>query len=953
MVAVYLWNLSAGHDHLRVETLKQAGQRAVQLADAKAGEMQLLLGGADLLLREFRDHYALGKTPAVFATVRAGMTAFPKGAIVHFSVVNAQGYIEFSTLDLPAPVYVGDRDYFKFHAASSTDRLYINKPFEGRTTHGWVALLTRPIFKAGRFAGVAVMSLAPGYVAQSLAQQVMAADDVVGVTFEDGTYLARSRDLAQALGRQWAGDRPPLPSGAPVRDGAGLRSVADERPRLYGWRHLTGYPLKLYVGLDERTVLAPADQEIRRSIRRNAVALPLLSLLVLAVSGLLFRSARQQERLIAGQALLKATFESTADGILIVGGDRRILTFNHRFRELWGLPDALVRTASDRELLAQVSNQLESPHEFLRTVEALYETDEQRLDIVRFADGRAFERHTRTAQLDDQRARLWSFRDVTQRWRAEQALRRSETRARGIFEGARDGILLADTQSHRFVDANPAVCALLGYTKDELLARGVTDIHPGAELPRVLATFERQARGEIVIAEDIPVLRRDGSVFYADISVAAIQLDGRDCMAGFFRDITERRRADEELERHRHQLEAMVERRTHQLADAKEAAEAANLAKSAFLANMSHEIRTPLNAITGLTDLMKRDGATPQQSDRLTKIATAGRHLLEVINAVLDMSKIESGKFVLEESVVDVASIVANAAALMRERAEARQLQLVTDVPALPKDLLGDATRLLQALLNYLSNAVKFTHAGRITLRAATLAEDEDAVLLRFEVQDTGIGISAVKLATLYTAFEQADNSITREYGGTGLGLAITRRLAQLMGGDAGATSVPGAGSRFWFTARLRRAASNAVAAVAPRLESAEEGLRRRHRGRLVLLVEDEPINREITSGLLEIAGLVVEAAHDGAQAVERAARRGYDLILMDMQMPGMDGLQATRRVRAGDLNRRTPVLALTANAFSEDRARCLAAGMNDFVTKPAESETLFAAVLRWLDAPR
>ncbi|MDE2504814.1 MAG: response regulator, partial [Burkholderiales bacterium] len=171
--------------------------------------------------------------------------------------------------------------------------------------------------------------------------------------------------------------------------------------------------------------------------------------------------------------------------------------------------------------------------------------------------------------------------------------------------------------------------------------------------------------------------------------------------------------------------------------------------------------------------------------------------------------------------------------------------------------------------------------------------------------------------------------------------------------GDAGATSVPGAGSRFWFTARLRRAASNAVAAVAPRLESAEEGLRRRHRGRLVLLVEDEPINREITSGLLEIAGLVVEAAHDGAQAVERAARRGYDLILMDMQMPGMDGLQATRRVRAGDLNRRTPVLALTANAFSEDRARCLAAGMNDFVTKPAESETLFAAVLRWLDAPR
>ncbi len=416
---------------------------------------------------------------------------------------------------------------------------------------------------------------------------------------------------------------------------------------------------------------------------------------------------------------------------------------------------------------------------------------------------------------------------------------------------------------------------------------------------------------------------------------------------GIGHDITERKRTEDELERHRHHLEELIEVRTHDLALAKDAAEAANVAKSAFLANMSHEIRTPLNAITGMAHLIRRGGLSAKQAEQLGKLEHASAHLLGIINTILELSKIEAGKFSLEKTGVQVESLLGNVISMLHDRARAKGLRLASAVQPLPPNLMGDPTRLQQALLNYATNAIKFTDRGSVTLRAMAVEETPDDALIRFEVSDTGIGIEPESLSRLFSPFEQADNSTTRKYGGTGLGLAITRKLAEMMGGEAGVESTPRQGSTFWFTCRLKKGKARAPVPFVS--SDAGADLKRLYAGRRILVVEDEPVNREISSLMLADADLQVDAAEDGAQAVAMTDANDYDLILMDMQMPVMGGLDATRTIRARSRGRRIPILALTANAYSEDKARCLEAGMDDFIAKPVDPDVLYATLLRWL----
>ena len=403
-------------------------------------------------------------------------------------------------------------------------------------------------------------------------------------------------------------------------------------------------------------------------------------------------------------------------------------------------------------------------------------------------------------------------------------------------------------------------------------------------------------------------------------------------------------------------LESRILERTRELEQAVHRADSANQAKRDFLGNMSHELRTPLNGILGLCFLAlhAKPEPGPALKGYLRKINQSGDHLLAIISNILDFSKIEAGRVELEEIDFDPADIVRGAIDKMAGAAEVKGLALTSEVDhRIDRMLRGDSTRISQVLLNYLDNAIKFTARGKIVVRAIRLPGEDDACNIRFEVSDTGVGLTEEQQGRLFQVFQQGDNSTTREYGGTGLGLAISKQLVGLMGGKVGVDSVPGRGSTFWFTASL--APAQVPGATQTRTQAARErdADTRELYGSRILLAEDNPINQEVVVALLELVGAVVTVAGNGREALDALQHDTFDCVLMDMQMPVMGGVEAARSIRSDPATAAIPVIALTANAGDGDERMCMEAGMDDVVVKPIDPVRLHAVVARHLARSR
>ncbi len=535
--------------------------------------------------------------------------------------------------------------------------------------------------------------------------------------------------------------------------------------------------------------------------------------------------------------------------------------------------------------------------------------------------------------------RILAFHDVSERNRAtaellaareELSVRAEEHRL--LFEHNPQPLVVFDCETLQIVAVSAATIESTGWTREEFLSKTLLDIAPPEEHPGMLDYAAASVRGEsfgFQHARPRRHLCKDGSILDIEVTSDDVVINGRRCRVCLCQDVGERNRAAAELE-----------------AAHDKAVEASNM-KSAFLANMSHEIRTPMNGVIGMTELLLDMNLTVEQRECAAQIARSGEQMLAIINDILDLSKIETGRLELDIGVFELPETIRQASALARAQAHSRGLELRVEIDeTVPERVRGDGRRLHQVVLNLVANAIKFTPEGSVVVRVTA-----DGPRVRVDVLDTGIGIDPVNLERMFEPFVQADVSTTRLYGGSGLGLAIARDLVELMGGTISAYSEPGAGSTFSFEIELAPADGPDAAA-----DSAPPTLAQIAASwsvpPLVLIAEDSQINQIVAARALERCGCRVEVVGDGARALEALDASRYDLVLMDCQMPGMDGYEATTelRRREGDTGR-TPVVAMTAQAMDGDRRRCLAAGMDDYISKPMRSRELMELLTRWIPA--
>jgi PAS domain S-box-containing protein len=661
---------------------------------------------------------------------------------------------------------------------------------------------------------------------------------------------------------------------------------------------------------------------------------PQKALFLLGVTGLLILGiliwARMLKRRVEQQTeTIRATLESTADGILVLDAAGKIVTHNAKFGELWRIPKSTLDAGDDYELLQTLLPQLKDPEGFLRKIRSLDDDSPgQRDDAVECKDGRIFERHS-----EPQRAwgrtigRVWGFREITERRRAEKALQESEERYRLLFERNLAGVYRSEI-SGKILDCNEACARIFGFSDpDDLMKLDALSLYP-TSAARVEFISQLQKRGSLSSFEHC-LVRRDGSPVWVLENAAIIQDDGA-LIEGSMIDITARKHGEEELQK------------------AKEAAESASRAKSEFLANMSHEIRTPMNGILGMTELALGTDLSDEQREFLSMVKSSADSLLTTINEVLDFAKIEAGKLDFDLIEFDLRDSLEETTRMFALPADRKGIELICDVAhEVPDVVVGDPTRLRQVVVNLLSNALKFTERGEVLLRVDVESLDPDTCLIHFAVRDTGIGIPREKQQVIFEAFSQADSSTTRRFGGTGLGLTISSRLVGMMHGRIWVESEPGEGSTFHFTARF----GTAAAAAQPK-RNAPVTLK----DRVVLIVDDNATNRRVLDEILCSWGMKTCLAADGFQALAalkhaQDIRDPIQLVLTDAHMPALDGFRLAEQIKNDPALAGTMVAMVTSGGQRGDAARCRELGISAYLTKPVRQVDLLEAVLNILSS--
>lgn len=630
------------------------------------------------------------------------------------------------------------------------------------------------------------------------------------------------------------------------------------------------------------------------------------------------------DRKVAEEGLIryKILSEAVKDTIHFIDIEGNIIDVNQAGLDLYGYTYEEFLKFNIRDLRVEG---VITP-EFLQKCEkegACYETVHSRKDKSTFP----VEISAKGACIGGKKVIVSIIRDITERKQTERAIKESEEKFRSLFNNANDAIFVYEINNEfkdeKFVEVNDVACSYLGYTREELLNMSFEDVN-GEQNKDKSAAMVEAIRKEGNGMFETWHRTKDNKMIPVEVNIHTFNQNGKRVAQSIVRDITQRKIVESSLKA------------------AKEAAEIANKTKSEFLANMSHEIRTPINGIVGMVDLTLLTRLDSEQKENLDIIKSCANSLLKVINDILDFSKIEAGKLIIENISFDIKALVEETIKAHSPQAVTKGLELnYAFSSTIPQYVIGDPSRLQQILNNLISNAIKFTETGEVWVKVKKLRTKDNEVELQFAVEDSGIGIAEENIRKLFESFSQLDGSITRRFGGTGLGLAISKQLSEMMGGSLRVESQKDVGSKFYITLKFKIGTKNEI-------ETIEEfQVKKINRPYNILLTEDDKINQMVTTRILKERGCYVDNACNGVEAIEMCEKNSYDVILMDIQMPLMDGIEATKRIREKDI--RTPIIAITAHALKGDRERFLSQGMDGYVAKPIKVEDLFSSIEKCL----